>query len=161
TSIRLGAPVAVAAGTPFAITLSVLDRYGYLVPGYTGTVTITSSDPYSGMLPRDYTFMPGDNGRQTVTGGTPFTAGMHMLIAEDKAHASITGSAVIRVKAAPANHFSLTAPSSTVSGVPFDVAVAALDPYSNVDTNYTGTVAFTGTDTDPGVVLPAQYTFQA
>jgi hypothetical protein len=35
-----------------------------------------------------------------------------------------------------------------------------LDPYGNTDTKYRGTVTFTSTDTDPGVALRADYTFQ-
>jgi hypothetical protein len=31
----------------------------------------------------------------------------------------------------------------------------------NIDTNYTGTVTFSTSDQDPGVVLPADYTFTA
>jgi hypothetical protein len=34
-----------------------------------------------------------------------------------------------------------------------------LDPFGNVDSNYAGTLTFATTDPDPGVVLPADYTF--
>jgi hypothetical protein len=47
------------------------------------------------------------------------------------------------------------------SGIPFDVTVTAQDPYGNTDTNYTGTVTFSSSDLDPGVMLPGDYTFQA
>jgi hypothetical protein len=36
-----------------------------------------------------------------------------------------------------------------------------LDPYGNTAVNYQGTVTFTTSDTDPGIVLPADYTFTA
>jgi hypothetical protein len=65
------------------------------------------------------------------------------------------------VSAAPANHFLITLPASAVSGTSFDVTLTALDLYGNVDTNYTGTAAWASTDTDPGVILPAEYAFQA
>ncbi len=45
--------------------------------------------------------------------------------------------------------------------MPFDVTVTALDAYGNVVTNYQGTITLTTTDPDPGVVLPASYTFTA
>ena len=35
-----------------------------------------------------------------------------------------------------------------------------VDPYGNTDTHYQGTVTFATSDTDPGVVLPPDYTFQ-
>ena len=39
--------------------------------------------------------------------------------------------------------------------------LTALDPYGNVDMNYRGTVTWASSDSDPGVILPADYTFQA
>jgi hypothetical protein len=62
--------------------------------------------------------------------------------------------------AAPAVSFALSAPASVASGGPFDITITALDPYGNTDTGYTGTVTFTTSDADAGVVLPADYTFQ-
>jgi hypothetical protein len=38
--------------------------------------------------------------------------------------------------------------------------VVAVDPFGNTDTNYQGTVTFSTSDTDPGVTLPADYTFR-
>ncbi len=61
---------------------------------------------------------------------------------------------------APAVAFQVLAPDSVASGTPFDVTVLAVDPYGNIDTNYTGTVHFSTSDGDPGVVLPDDYTFQ-
>jgi hypothetical protein len=92
---------------------------------------------------------------------TLFTAGMQTLTAQDTASGSLTGSSTIAVSAAPANHFLITALPTAISGVSFDVTVAALDPYGNVDTDYVGTVTFTSSDSDRGVVLPADYTFQS
>jgi hypothetical protein len=45
------------------------------------------------------------------------------------------------------------------SPLPFDVTVTAVDPFRQVAVGYTGTVTFTTTDRDPGVVLPADYAF--
>jgi hypothetical protein len=36
-----------------------------------------------------------------------------------------------------------------------------VDPFGQVAVGYTGTVTFSTSDTDPGVVLPADYTFTA
>ena len=63
------------------------------------------------------------------------------------------------VQAAPASQFLVAAPSNVTSGVPFDVIVLALDPYGNIATSYQGTVTFSSSDTDPGVMLPTPYTF--
>jgi Domain of unknown function (DUF5050) len=57
--------------------------------------------------------------------------------------------------------FAVSAPSSVSSGAPFDVTITALDPYGSTAVNYEGTVTFSTSDTDPGVVLPPDYTFTA
>jgi sugar lactone lactonase YvrE len=59
----------------------------------------------------------------------------------------------------PVSSFLITTSATVVSGTPFDVTVTALDAYGNIDTNYQGTVTFSTTDPDSGVVLPADYTF--
>jgi sugar lactone lactonase YvrE len=53
----------------------------------------------------------------------------------------------------------ITAASTAVAGTAFDVTITALDPNGNIDTNYQGIVTFSTSDADPGVVLPAAYTF--
>jgi sugar lactone lactonase YvrE len=55
--------------------------------------------------------------------------------------------------------FAVVAPASVPSGNSFDLTVTALDPYGHRDVNYQGTVTFSTTDLDSGVVLPADYTF--
>jgi hypothetical protein len=58
-----------------------------------------------------------------------------------------------------ASRIHITAKSTAVSGTAFDVRITALDPHGNIDTSYQGTVTFSTTDPDSGVVLPADYTF--
>jgi hypothetical protein len=62
---------------------------------------------------------------------------------------------------ASATAFLISAPDTVQSGVPFDVTVTAVDIFGQVAVGYTGTVTFSTSDTDPGVVLPADYTFTA
>jgi predicted outer membrane repeat protein len=62
---------------------------------------------------------------------------------------------------ASATAFVLTAPDTVTSGVSFDVTVTAVDTFGQVAVGYIGTVTFSTSDTDPGVVLPADYTFTA
>jgi hypothetical protein len=61
--------------------------------------------------------------------------------------------------ATPVPTLRIETPTAAVSGTPFDVTVTALDASGNIDTNYQGTVTFSTTDPDSGVVLPADYTF--
>jgi hypothetical protein len=60
---------------------------------------------------------------------------------------------------ASATAFHVSAPDTVQSAVPFDVTVTAVDPFNQVSVGYTGTVTFNTNDPDPGVVLPADYTF--
>ena len=126
------------AGAPFAVTVTALDNYGHVASGYTGPVTFSSSDPYPGVLPADYTFTSDDGGTHTFAGVTLFTAGSQTLTVQDSATAALAGGALIVVTAAPASHFLIAVPTSAASGTPFDVTITALDPYGNVDTDYSG-----------------------
>ena len=56
----------------------------------------------------------------------------------------------------PATHFSVSARAAATAGTAFNFTVTALDASSNVVTNYSGTVHFTGTDAQ--AVLPANTT---
>jgi hypothetical protein len=57
--------------------------------------------------------------------------------------------------------YALAAPASVPAGTAFDLTITAADPYGNIDVNYQGTVTFSTSDTDPGIVLPSDYTFTA
>jgi hypothetical protein len=149
------------AGTPFDVTVTAVDPYGNTDTNYRGTVTFSSGDPFGATLPGNYTFQPGDQGQVTFLGGaTLYTAGTWDVTATDTS-TGITGSAFVNVQAAPAVAFNVLAPANVASGTPFDVTVIAVDLYGNTDTNYAGTIHFTTSDPDPGVALPADYTFQA
>jgi hypothetical protein len=58
-------------------------------------------------------------------------------------------------------YFALAAPANVTAGSPFDITVTAPDPYGNAAVSYQGTVTFSSSDTDPGIVVPADYTFTA
>src|SRR6516165_1599440 len=70
-----------------------------------------------------------------------------------------TGGVNIGAYQASATTFVLSAPDTVDPGTPFDLTVAAVDPFGQSAYGYTGTVTFATTDPDPGVVLPADYTF--
>ena len=148
------------AGAPLDVTVQALDANGNVVPSYRGTVTFSSGDPAGATLPANYTFTAGDAGQHTFASGAAlYTAGTWDITATDIS-SGITGSGYVNVIAAPATGFYVAAPVSSGSGAAFDATVYAVDPYGNVDTNYGGTVTWTSTDGDPGVVLPADYAFQ-
>jgi glucose/arabinose dehydrogenase len=162
-SLRVDAPAAVPAGAPFDVTVSARDAFGHVATNYAGTVAFSTTDPYPGVvLPATYTFTATDHGSHTFAAGAAlFTAGPQAVTAADTADPTLAGAAGVTVTPAAADHFLLGAPTGAASGTPFDVTVSAVDPYGNLDTNYAGTVTFFSDDPDPGVVLPADYTFTA
>jgi glucuronoarabinoxylan endo-1,4-beta-xylanase len=148
------------AGTPFDVTVLAEDDNGNVDTTYQGTVHFSSADPNGATLPDDYTFQPSDQGRVTFVGGAAlYTAGIQDVTVTDTS-SGITGTALVNVQAAPAVAFQLIVQAQASSGTPFDVTVLAVDAYGNIDTNYQGTITFSTSDSDPGVVLPVDYTFQ-
>jgi hypothetical protein len=152
------------AGTPFDVTVTVLDAYNNTVTGYTGTVAFSSADPYGADLPAAYTFTAADGGTHTfASSATLYTVGSWDITATDTGNSGLNGTTSVLVTPAAASHFLILAPSSAVAGSPFDITIEAVDPYGNVDTNYvtdpSGVVHFSTTDPDPGVVLPPDFQF--
>ncbi len=157
---RIDAVATSVAGQAFDVTVTALDHFGNIDTNYQGAITFTSTDA-AALLPDDYTFTADDAGVHVFAGRvTLFTAGNQDITATDT-DSGITGTATVLVTPAAADHFRIIVPSQAVSGQPFDVTVVALDPYGNIDVNYQGTIHFSSSDEDPGVVLPDDYTFTA
>src|SRR5262249_3202854 len=147
----------ITAGVPFSVTVTALDADGNVITDYVGVVHFSSSDSLAG-LPDDYTFTSDDAGVHTFDGLVLKRAGNQWVRVVDTATA-VAGYVVAPVIPAPADHFRVAAPARVTSGRPFDFTIIALDPYGNIDVNYSRTVTFMTTDQDPGVVLPLDYTF--
>jgi hypothetical protein len=69
-----------------------------------------------------------------------------------------TGGVNIGAYQASATAIFVTAPATVTAGVPFDVTVSAIDPYSQPAAGYTGTVHFSSAD-PYGATLPNDYPF--
>jgi hypothetical protein len=120
--------------------------------GYSGTVHFTSTDAQA-ELPADVVL---NNGTGTFS-ATLKTAGPSTISATDTAISALTGtSGTIAVSAVAATHFTVTAPTSATSGIPFSFTVTALDQFNNTATSYAGTVHFTSSDGT--AALPADAT---
>jgi predicted outer membrane repeat protein len=108
-----------------------------------------------------------DNGGPTLTmalmpGSPALNAGdPTQLGSPDQRGVVRTGGVNIGAYQASATAFILTAPAKVRPGVPFDLTVTAVDPFGQLAIGYRGIVSFSTTDPDPGVVLPADYTFTA
>jgi hypothetical protein len=75
--------------------------------------------------------------------------------------AGIIDIGAFEVQPGPASHFQVSAPAQVTSNAPFDVTVIGLDAYGHTAVGYLGTVTFSSSDTDPGIILPANYAFMA
>jgi hypothetical protein len=102
---------------------------------------------------RTHALLPGS---PAVDAGDP-----NQLGTPDQRGVLRTGGVNVGAYQASVTAFRVGAPDTVPSGAPFDVTVTAVDPFGQVAVGYTGTVTFSTTDPDPGVVLPADYTFTA
>jgi hypothetical protein len=143
----IGTPASATAGAAFTVTVTADNARNVADSGYTGTITFSSSDVQAG-LPSSYTFTAADAGSHTFTlGVTLKTAGNQTVSASDSTGLKATSS-VIAVSPAAASQFLLAGlPSTATVGTPVTFSVTAKDAFGNVSTGYTGTVAFTSSDT--------------
>ncbi len=152
-------PSPITAGALGAVLVTAVDAYGNVTPGYTGTVDLSGSDPQA-QLEGDHTFTAADAGRYSF-GVILFTAGTQSITATDTVTAGITGTqAGIVVNPATAASLLVSGfPSPTRRGKFHHFTVAAVDPYGNIATSYTGTITFSSDEEHAD--LPDDYTFTA
>jgi hypothetical protein len=153
----VSSPTTTTAGVAQSFTVAAVDAYGNAATGYTGTVALSSSDVQAG-LPAKYAFTNKDAGIHTFS-ITLKTAGIQSVTVTDTASAALTAtqSGISVTASAAAGSFVVTGFPATTAGAAQSFAVSVKDPYGNVTTGYTGTVAFSSSDAQ--AVLPASYTF--
>jgi hypothetical protein len=127
-----GSDLTGTAGSPLDPMLGTLGNYG----GPTETIPLLAGSP-------------------ALNAGDPGQLGT-----ADQRGAVRSGRVNIGAFQASAASFVVSAPASATTGVPFDVSVAVYDSFGQLAVGYTGTIHFSSTDGDPGVVLPPDYTFQ-
>jgi hypothetical protein len=156
--LSISAPTKVTAGAQFSLTVTAQDRFGNVIPGYTGTVHVGPAD--RGVMPADYRFTAADHGAHTFAGVELITAAPSLFLsAADTSNPTVRGYVMVSVLPAAVDHFALAAPAGSTAGLPFDVTVTAQDRFDNTAYGYTGTIHFASTDGAPRTVKPADYTF--
>jgi hypothetical protein len=133
SALVLTAPATVTAGTPFAITVLVVDRFDQTAVGYTGMVHFMASN---GAM-ANYAFTAGDGGQHTFGGLVLRQAGMLTVTGTDTMDGSITGSTAFTITpAAPDHLLFLQQPADTAAGQTIRpaVTVAVVDAFGNVET---------------------------
>ncbi len=93
-----GYPSPTFATVPHNFTVSATDIFGNPIANYSGTVSLTSTDPQAVLTPSTYTFTPADMGAHTFT-GTLITLGTQSISATDQTLAGTE--ALIQVSAPP------------------------------------------------------------
>jgi len=151
THFSVTVPATAQAGVAVNATVTALNASNALVPGYVGTVHITSSDTKA-TLPADAALVAGVG----VFSVTLKTAGDKTISAK-AVLAAYTGSGKVTVLPDATASFGVTVPATSTIGQAVDVKVSALDAGGNVDPTFTGPVTFTSSD--GAAVLPAVYTF--
>jgi hypothetical protein len=146
------APATVTAGDRFDVRVAAFDPYGLTDFGYTGTVTLSISDPQVGII-GTHTYTLADAGSFTFS-AISTTAGPQTLTADD---GTLTGTADLTVLPGAAAYLVFVPPGRVQVGVPFSLGVAAYDSFGNLATGYTGTVEITRSDGGDPIV----YTFTA
>jgi hypothetical protein len=135
-------------GTPVDITVQALDLYNNPVSTYHRVVHFASSDP-SAVLPADYTFTLGDNGRHTFTVILE-TPGYQTITVTDVDLPVISGSTAITVTgASPASSFPITALDDPGNSLPDSLGTVHVDgsvPLVQLPAADTGMATSTGLD---------------
>ncbi len=93
----LSAPSSVSSGKAFTVTVTVLDAYGNVATGYTGTIHFKSSDS-SASLPANYTFTASDGGVHMFTRKVTLKRrGTQTLTVTDAQDSELTATVSIKV----------------------------------------------------------------
>src|SRR5262249_4594644 len=135
----------------FNETVTPKDYYGNVLTDYTGTVSLTSTDPLVPYL-GSHVFVAADQGTFTFTGLVLETAQSAAVTAGDSAVSTVT-----YVTVNPGDFAQLLLePTSTVvrSGVPLYTYLIAADAFGNAVPGYRGSVTVTSSDPQ----RPVQYT---
>jgi N-acetylneuraminic acid mutarotase len=146
----------VAAGGSVSFTVTAEDSTGTAVPGYTGSIQLTSTDTRAGVngspLPVSYTFASSDAGTHTFT-VTLESAGNQTITVTDSANHSLTAATSAITVPATFSKFVVNVLGGTTltAGAAFLFNAQAVDALGNPVSNYNGqaNVTISATPSDP------------
>jgi N-acetylneuraminic acid mutarotase len=143
------------AGGTLTFTVTAEDSTGHPLPGYTGTVQLSSTDSRAayngGSLPATYTFVAADHGVHTFA-VTLQSAGSQTITATDQTDSHLTATTgTITVVPGNFSNFvvALAGGNALVAGNPFLFTVQAADAFGNPVGSYTGPASVTISATPP------------
>jgi hypothetical protein len=120
----------VTAGEGNDVMVTAVDAFGNTVTGFTGTVTLTSSDP-NATLPAPYPYVPGDNGSHTFTNAILTTASGQTVTASTNGTSNFED---VTVNPAAASKLSLVADKMVLASDQkgsSNLKATLLDPFDN------------------------------
>ena len=144
-------PSAALAGEPLALTITAVDAHGNVVTGYTGSASVTSTDP-SDRLPAAGGFT---NGVRNVALAF-VTVGSHFATANEVFGTIHVNTSTVNIVSADAVVLLVSGGAAT-AGSPAATTVTAKDGFGNTAASYAGTVSFSSSDAT--ATLPANFTF--
>ncbi len=155
----LSGPSSVVATTKNSVTVKVLDAYDNPAVGFTGTVSLASSDT-AATLPAPHVFTAADNAQHTFADVILNTPDPRTTLTASDGAGLTSNTLEVEVTPVPPGKLVLTGlPATVKAGETVMVTVEAFDGLDRRDTGYTGTVRFTSTDGK--ATLPGEYTFSA
>ncbi len=156
-------PASVTAGSTFGLTVTIEDKFGNLIPTYSGSVAVAiSSNPGKSTL--------GGTLTATVTNGVATFSGLTLNKVDPGYTLSLTSgtlaaviTSAIAVTAAPATQLVATTqpPASVTAGAAITFKVSAEDPFGNVDPTFTGSVTVALASNPTGTTLGGTVTVAA
>src|SRR5262249_12298795 len=156
------------AGGGDSFTVTAFDAFNNVATGYSGVVTLSSSDTAAAFTSTTYTFTSGsgggfDNGVHAFSSfATLKTAGSRSLAVTDASHSLTVTQSGIAV--APSTASSITVSgyvASTTAGLTNVFTVTAKDAYNNVAPGYLGTITLSSGDTQASFSTSVPYSFTA
>lgn len=145
------------------VTVTAYDQFDGVFVAYVGTIEFTT-DAVAGTfaLPADYTFLATDDGTKTFTLGVMFEEGGTYYVTVTDNVGGETGSQtdIEIVELEPTTLVISGEPTGVVApDEAFSLTVSVYHQFNELCYEYDGTVEFTTSDADAGVVLPAPYLF--
>ena len=141
SAFAVSAPAQAMADSPFRVTVQALDQYGNIVTGYTGPVSITSSDDQAVAVVGGDAMLTNGIGSFQVAIDTANTVTLTAGVGEVE---GTTGPS--QVGPAAASSFEISAPPTAAAGIPFTVTLTAKDASGMTATGYSGQVTIASSD---------------
>jgi hypothetical protein len=150
-------PASANAGALLPARVTVRDAFSNLATGYSGTVTVTSTDSSpSAVMPAAATFVPAQDRGSRLFSIKLVSSGSHTVTATGTGGLSCQANVTIT---ATGPRLVVALPTDANAANPVSATVSVKDEFGNVLADYTGSVSFTSSD--PAAVLPAPIAFAA